>query len=90
MNKFKKSLKVEIGDMKDISVYKNKGRDAIKQRMMNILKGQNAYILENDSFTREEKIDQVQVVINLMKIIDEYDEIIPVLDKYERGKTREV
>ena len=75
--------------MEDIPAFKNKGKDAVKIRLVNILKGQNAYILENDSFTQEEKIDQVQVIINLMKIIDNYDEIIPILEKNEREKEKE-
>ena len=61
-------------------------RERIMTRMSNILKGQAMFIREDDTITDVERLEQINVVLDLMKFLKDYDENIIVLNKYWQEK----
>ena len=55
-------------------------------RMFNVLKGQGMYVREDTSLTDREKLEQADIILNMMKFLKDYDENIEVLDKYWKEK----
>ena len=90
MNKFKESLKVEIGDMQDIPVNNNKISEKAIERVVDMLTKQNAKLLENDNIEPKEKFDQAIIYFQFLKILADYDQVIPVLDKFARDKQKKM
>jgi len=90
MNKFKESLKVETGEMKDIPVYSNKISEKAIDRVVDMLTKQNAKLLENDNIEPKEKFDQAIIYFQFLKILADYDQVIPVLDKFARDKQKKM
>ena len=83
---FKDKIKVELGDMKDIPVYLNKehnqGKKVALKRLRRLVAQQMAYVQENNSFDINEKTEQMTVFFRMDKILANYDELEPVLQKY--------
>ena len=61
-------------------------RERIMTRMSNILKGQAMFIREDDTITDVERLEQIDVILDLMKFLKDYDENIIVLNKYWQEK----
>ena len=61
-------------------------RERIMTRMSNILKGQAMFIREDDTITDVERLEQIDVILDLMKFLKDYDENIIVLNKYCQEK----
>ena len=61
-------------------------RERIMTRMSNVLKGQAMFIREDDTITDVERLEQIDVILDLMKFLKDYDENIIVLNKYWQEK----
>lgn len=72
--------------MEDIPVLQNSGRQAVIMRLENILKGQMNYVQENGSYGIRERLEQIDVLVNMNKILQNYDELKPVLTEYFNKK----
>ena len=57
-------------------------KEAIMSRMTNVLKGQAIYIKEDDSISTQDKCIQMDVILDLMRFLNDYDENIQVLNRY--------
>lgn len=67
----------------------------IKRKLSNVLKQEAEYILRSDN-ELSDKVDSMNIIFNLQKILDNYDDLEPVLrdffekkeqkDKWERNK----
>lgn len=92
MSDFRKRIKVEQGDMQDIPVYpngnKNSGKKAAIMRLERIITEQMAYVTENDSYSSEEKAEQMTVFFRMNKILENYDELELVLTRFFEEKNR--
>lgn len=55
-------------------------------RMFDMLKEQGMYVREDKTLTDKEKLEQADIILNVMKFLKDYDENIEVLDKYWREK----
>lgn len=58
------------------------GKNAMLMRMMRLIEEQMAYINENSSFSKEEKLDQQIVLMKMGKYIKHFDELEPVINDY--------
>ena len=61
-------------------------KEQIMTRMSNVLKGQAMFIREDDTITDIERLQQIDVVLDLMKFLKDYDENIIVLNKHWQEK----
>lgn len=61
-------------------------KEQLMTRMFNVLKGQGMYVREDIALTDKEKLEQADIILNIMKFLKDYDENIEVLDKYWREK----
>ena len=61
-------------------------KEQLMTRMFNVLKGQGMYVREDTSLTNREKLEQADIILNMMKFLKDYDENIEVLDKYWKEK----
>lgn len=61
-------------------------KERIMTRMSNVLKGQAMFIREDDTITDVERLEQINVVLDLMKFLKDYDENIIVLNKHWQEK----
>ena len=61
-------------------------KEAIMSRMTNVLKGQAMYIKEDDSISTQDKCIQMDVILDLMRFLNDYDENIQVLNRYIEQK----
>lgn len=86
MSDFRKRIRVEVGDMQDIPAYSNdrskSGKKVAIERLSRILAEQMAYVRENTSFSKEEQLEQGTVFLRMFQILQNYDELEPVLIKY--------
>ena len=58
--------------------------------MTNVLKGQAMYIKEDDSISTQDKCIQMDVILDLMHFLNDYDENVQVLNRYiEQKRQRE-
>lgn len=64
----------------------NKAREVVMQRLTNVLKGQGMIIREDKTTSNEDKLVQMDVVLDIMRFLDQYDENIKVLNEYWRKK----
>lgn len=58
-------------------------------RLLNVLQGQGMYIKDSTYTTKQEKLEQMDVILNVMRFLKDYDENIDLLDKYWRQKHHE-
>lgn len=61
-------------------------KEQIMTRMSNVLKGQAMFIREDNTITDVERLEQIDVILDLMKFLKDYDENIMVLNKYWQEK----
>lgn len=57
----------------------------IKTKLDNVLKAEGDYILKNEN-NKNKKIDKMNTIFNMKKIIDNYNELEPVLIEFFREK----
>lgn len=58
------------------------GKNAMLMRMMRLIEEQMAYINENGSFSKEEKVEQQIVLMKTAKYITHFDELEPIINDY--------
>ena len=61
-------------------------KEAIMSRMTNVLKGQAMYIKEDDNILTQDKCIQMDVILDLMRFLNDYDENVQVLNRYIEQK----
>lgn len=71
-----------VMNMKKDSVAKQQ----IMTRLKNVLKGQAMYVRENESISDRDRLTQANVILDLMKFLNDYDENIEVLNRYWHEK----
>ena len=59
----------------------------IKTKLNNVLKAEAEYIMENEKDLHT-KVDKMDTLFNLKKILDNYDELEPILEKYFTEKSK--
>ena len=65
-------------------------KETIMSRMTNVLKGQAMYIKEDNSISIQDKCIQMDVILDLMHFLNDYDENVQVLNRYiEQKRQRE-
>jgi hypothetical protein len=62
-------------------------KEAIIQRMTNVLKGQAMYIKEDESISAKDKCTQMDVILDLMRFVQDYEECSEVMKKHFVTKT---
>lgn len=60
----------------------------ILNRMLNVIKGQAMFVREDQTITDEEKLEQADILLNIMKYVQHYDEYSQVLAEHLRKKQR--
>lgn len=60
----------------------------IKTKLSNTLKAEAEYVLKNEK-SIDNKLEKLNTLFNFQKIIDNYDELEPVLKKFFAEKARE-
>ena len=53
-------------------------KEQLMTRMFNVLKGQGMYVREDTSLTNREKLEQADIILNMMEFLKDYDENIEV------------
>lgn len=61
-------------------------KEAIMSRMTNVLKGQAMYIKEDDNISTQDKCIQMDVILDLMRFLDNYDENVQILNRHIEQK----
>ena len=61
-------------------------KEAIMSRMTNVLKGQAMYIKEDDNISTQDKCIQMDVILDLMRFLNDYDENVQVLNRHIEQK----
>lgn len=80
MSDFRDKLRVNQEELR------KSGKKVAIKRLQRILREQIAYVLENKSFTDDEKLEQQTVFLRMYKILENYDELEPVLTDFFREK----
>lgn len=57
-------------------------RDIVIKRLENMLQGAGQYVRDDDTLTPEQQLVQVDVILDTMKFLQNYEENIKVLNKY--------
>ena len=83
MNNFKESLKVEIGDMQDIPVHNNK---TIDERIAYLFVESTTQLYTGN---QEDQLRVLEMQMNITRIIENYEELRPILTKFFENKKRE-
>ena len=65
---------------------KESGKKVAMKRVCRLLDEQMAYVLENISFSQEEKMAQISVYLTTKRFLSNYDEIAPILNKLVQEK----
>lgn len=63
-------------------------KQKILNRLTNVLKGQAMFIRDDTTTSDKEKLQELDVVLNILKFIDDYDENISVLTKHLQDKNQ--
>lgn len=63
-------------------------KQKILNRLTNALKGQAMFIRDDTTTSDKEKLQELDVVLNVLKFIDDYDENISVLTKHLQDKNQ--
>ena len=63
-------------------------KQKILNRLTNVLKGQAMFIHDDTTTSDKEKLQELDVVLNILKFIDDYDENISVLTKHLQDKNQ--
>lgn len=61
-------------------------KQQIMTRLKNVLKGQAMYVREDESISDKDRLTQADVILDLMKFLNDYDENIEVLNRYWHEK----
>ena len=61
-------------------------KQQIMTRLNNVLKGQAMYVREDESISDRDRLTQADVILDLMKFLNDYDENIEVLNRYWHEK----
>ena len=61
-------------------------KQQIMTRLKNVLKGQAMYVREDESISDRDRLTQADVILDLMKFLNDYDEHIEVLNRYWQEK----
>lgn len=65
-------------------------KEIIISRITNALKGQAMYVKEDNSISVQDKCVQMDVVLDLMRFLDDYDENVQVLNKHIEEKRQKI
>lgn len=63
-------------------------KQVLLNRMLNVIKGQAMYVKEDTLITDEEKLEQADILLNIMHYVQHYDEYTQVIAEHERKKQR--
>ena len=61
---------------------KNSGKQVALLRLMQNIEEHLRYIQENNSYTKEEKIEQEIVLMKTAKYLSNFDELEPIINEY--------
>lgn len=63
-------------------------KQQLMNRLFNVLRGQGTYIKEDESLSLEDRVQQMDIILDTMKFLKDYDENVKVLNKYWLDKHR--
>lgn len=66
----------------------NSSKQKILNRLSNVLRGQAMFIRDDTTTTDKEKLQELDVVLNVMKFLNDYDENISVLTRHLQDKNQ--
>jgi hypothetical protein len=58
-------------------------------KIFDLIKQEALELKNNDSISMQEKFEQMDILLNIMRMLKDYDENIIVLDKYWRERDKE-
>lgn len=61
-------------------------KEMIMTRMTNVLKGQAMFVREDDTISIQDKCTQMDVILDLMRFLDNYDENVQILNRHIEQK----
>ena len=61
-------------------------KEAIMSRMTNVLKGQAMFVREDNTISVQDKCTQMDVILDLMRFLNDYDENVQVLNRHIEQK----
>ena len=63
-------------------------KQIVLKRMLNVIKGQAMYVKDNTLMTVEDKLEQCDVLLNIMKYVQHYDEYTAMIQEHEKKKNK--
>lgn len=60
-------------------------KQIILKRLSNVIKGQAMFIRDDKAITDEEKLEQINVVLELQRFLDNFDESVALLKKSKQS-----
>lgn len=63
-------------------------KETIMTRMSNVLKGQATHIREDESLSIQDKCIQMDIILDIMRFLNDYDENVKVLNKHLAEKKK--
>lgn len=67
---------------------KAEARQQILKRMLNVVKGQAMFVKEDSMITDEDKLEQADVLLNIMYYVQNYNEYTQVITEHKRKKAK--
>ena len=64
-------------------------KETIMSRMTNMLKGQATYVREDESLSIQDKCIQLDVILDTMRFLNDYEENVKVLNKHLAEKRKQ-
>lgn len=67
---------------------KEEARQQILKRMLNVIKGQAMFVREDDLITDEDRLEQADILLNIMYYVQNYNEYTQVIAEHKRKKAK--
>ena len=59
-------------------------KDRIINRMFNVIQGQAMLVKDDVELSKEDKVTQMDILLNLKKFLNDYDENVQILNKHQQ------
>ena len=63
-------------------------KQRLLNRMLNVLKGQAMFVKEDGTITDEEKLEQVNILLDLTHYVQHYDEYSTIIKEHLKKKSK--
>ena len=62
---------------------KNKARKVVTTKLLNFIKYESDYINNNEDISEDYKIAQLDILLDILKFVDDYDNNVKILNDYK-------